>query len=126
VSPSGRRSALQPTRQAASAGIEGKVNNLLKRMTVDEKLQQPRHRRRPNAEPNAATLPVFELREAGRRCRLVRKNKGTLVLTPTGRALRQDPGALWWHLTTSLSDAGADIERDAGTMLLLAVGAGTR
>jgi hypothetical protein len=70
------------------------------------------------------TLPVFELREAGRPCRLVRKNKGTLVLTPTGRALRRDPVALWWHLAAALPDASADIERDAGTMLLLAVGAG--
>jgi hypothetical protein len=41
------------------------------------------------------TFPVFELREAGRRCRLVRKNKGRLVLTATGRALRRDPVALW-------------------------------
>jgi beta-glucosidase len=32
--------ALQPTRQAASQGIERNVDNLLKQMTVDEKLQQ--------------------------------------------------------------------------------------
>jgi beta-glucosidase len=32
--------ALQPTRQTASQGIERKVDNLLKQMTVDEKLQQ--------------------------------------------------------------------------------------
>jgi beta-glucosidase len=33
-------SALQPTRHAADQGIEGKVDNLLRQMTVDEKLQQ--------------------------------------------------------------------------------------
>lgn len=70
------------------------------------------------------TLPVFELREAGRRCRLVRKHKGLLILTPAGRALRRDPVALWWHLAAALPDASSDLERDAGTMLLLAVGAG--
>ena len=32
--------ALQPTRQSASQGIERKVDNLLRQMTVDEKLQQ--------------------------------------------------------------------------------------
>jgi beta-glucosidase len=32
--------ALQPTRQAADRGIERKVDNLLRKMTVDEKLQQ--------------------------------------------------------------------------------------
>lgn len=67
---------------------------------------------------------MFELREAARRCRLVRKHKGILVLTPTGRTLRRDPVPLWWHLASALPDASADIERDAGTMLLLAVGAG--
>lgn len=70
------------------------------------------------------TRPVFELREAARRCRLVRKHKGLLVLTPAGRALRRDPVALWWHLASGLPDASSDVERDAGTMLLLAVGAG--
>jgi beta-glucosidase len=33
-------SALAPTRQAASQGIERKVDTLLRKMTVDEKLQQ--------------------------------------------------------------------------------------
>jgi beta-glucosidase len=32
--------ALQPTRQAANRGIERKVDDLLRKMTVDEKLQQ--------------------------------------------------------------------------------------
>jgi hypothetical protein len=70
------------------------------------------------------TLPVFELLEAGRRCRLVRKNKGALVLTATGRALRRTLSRCGGHLAAALPDASAEIERDAGTMLLLAVGAG--
>src|SRR4051794_19008112 len=32
--------AIQPTRQPASSGIERKVDNLVRKMTVDEKLQQ--------------------------------------------------------------------------------------
>jgi len=67
------------------------------------------------------TPPVFELRESARRCRLVRKYKGALVLTPAGRTLRSDPVALWWHLAAELPKGRDDIECDAGTTLLLAV-----
>ncbi|MDT5039453.1 MAG: beta-glucosidase [Actinoplanes sp.] len=40
ASRSSDEAALQPTRQAADRGIEGKVSNLLGRMTLQEKLQQ--------------------------------------------------------------------------------------
>ncbi len=40
ASQSSDEAALQPTRTTASSSIEAKVNNLVKRMTVDEKLQQ--------------------------------------------------------------------------------------
>lgn len=76
------------------------------------------------ANPQEHTLPVFELREAARRCRLVRKHKGSLVLRPAGRALRSDPVTLWWHLANALPYVTADVEQDAGTTLLLAVAAG--
>lgn len=39
ASQSSDEAALQPARQAADRGIEGRVNALIARMTVDEKLQ---------------------------------------------------------------------------------------
>jgi beta-glucosidase len=42
ASQSSDEATLQPTRQAADRSIEGRVNNLLGRMTLDEKLQQLR------------------------------------------------------------------------------------
>jgi len=70
------------------------------------------------------TSSVFGLRESAMRLRLVRKLRGTLVLTPAGRALRGNAEQLWWHLATHLNDRAADVELDAGGLLLLAVAAG--
>ena len=70
------------------------------------------------------TASVFKLRESAMRLRLVRKLRGTLILTPAGRDLRGDSEQLWWHLATHLNDRAADVELDASGLLLLAVAAG--
>ena len=70
------------------------------------------------------TVPVLELRESAMRFRLLHRRKGRLLLTPTGRALRQDPRGLFEHLAQCAPDAPDDAARDAGFLLLLAVSAG--
>jgi hypothetical protein len=48
------------------------------------------------------TLPVLHLRESAQTMGLLRKYRGKLVLTPRGRAVRNDPLALWWHLAEQM------------------------
>lgn len=47
----------------------------------------------PGTEPELYDL--HQLRELAQRLKLVRKAKGRLTLTPTGRSLLDDPDALW-------------------------------
>lgn len=70
------------------------------------------------------TIPVLELRESAMRFRLLRKRKGQLLLTPTGRALQQDPQGLFEHLAQCAPDAPDGAGRDGGFLLLLAVSSG--
>jgi hypothetical protein len=44
------------------------------------------------------TAPVLDFRESMMRLGLLRKYRGTLLATPAGRKLRDNPVALWWHL----------------------------
>jgi hypothetical protein len=70
------------------------------------------------------TLPILELRESAQRFGLLRKNRGRLLVTKTGRSLLDDPLGLWWHLAARLPDARSEPERDAGVLYLLTVAAG--
>lgn len=70
------------------------------------------------------TAPVLHLRESATRFGLLRKRKGHLLLTPTGRALRHDQQALFAHLAHCAPDTADGAAQDAGFLLLLAVTGG--
>jgi hypothetical protein len=70
------------------------------------------------------TLPILELRESAQRFGLLRKSRGQLLITKTGRTVRDDPLGLWWHLAARLPDARSEPERDAGVLYLLTAAAG--
>ena len=68
------------------------------------------------------TLPVLHLRETAQAMGLLRKYRGTLVLTPRGRAVHNDPLALWWHLAEQMPPATKDrCETHAGLIFLATV-----
>jgi hypothetical protein len=70
----------------------------------------------------AGTWPVLHLRESAQKMGLVRKHKGELRQTANGRALRDDPVALWWHLARRMPLRSADpFQFQAGLLLLLAI-----
>ncbi|MFC5260936.1 plasmid pRiA4b ORF-3 family protein [Kribbella qitaiheensis] len=70
------------------------------------------------------TLPVLHLRESAQAMGLLRKYRGTLVLTKRGRAVRSDPLALWWHLAEQMPPASRDAcETQAGIFLLATLAA---
>ncbi len=68
----------------------------------------------------AQTLPVLNLRESAMRLGLLRKFRGTLVATPVGRKLRDDPVSLWWHLAEHLPPPGLRHPETHASILLLA------
>jgi hypothetical protein len=71
-----------------------------------------------------STLPVLHLRESAQRMGLLRKYRGCVVPTRSGRALRSDPVDLWWHVAEKLPVKSADeAETEAGLLLLLAMAA---
>ena len=73
----------------------------------------------------STTVPVLDLRESAMRLGLLRLSKGTLLATPRGRKLRDDPVALWWHLAGHLPPPRrAPTRTHAGLLLLAAVAAG--
>lgn len=67
------------------------------------------------------TPPVAELRRAAAHSGLVRVAKGRIHATARGTALADDPVALWWHIADRLPAGRRDDERDAGTLMLLAL-----
>jgi Plasmid pRiA4b ORF-3-like protein len=70
------------------------------------------------------TLPVLHLRESATKMGLLRKHRGTLLATPRGRNLRDDPAGLWWHLAERMPLRSSDrCETQAGLLLLAAVAA---
>ncbi len=71
------------------------------------------------------TMPVLALRESTQKFRLARKHRGRLLLTTTGRALLEDPAALWRHMAAKTPATRQHAERDAGHLLLLMVASGT-
>ena len=73
------------------------------------------------------TMPVLHLRETAQRLKLLRKYKGRLVPTSTGRTLAGDPVGLWWHLAGALPVGGRDASDagwQAGVLLLALMAAG--
>jgi hypothetical protein len=72
------------------------------------------------------TMPVLHLRESAQAMGLLRKHRGTLVLTKRGRDVRDDPLALWWHLAERMPPASRDAcETQAGLILLATLAAGS-
>jgi hypothetical protein len=65
------------------------------------------------------TQPVLFFREAVQRLGLLRKHKGALVLTPAGRAVQQDPTALWGHIASHLLPDRPPFDVDATVLVLL-------
>lgn len=71
------------------------------------------------------TAPVLNLRESAQRAGLLRKQKGWLTVTATGRKLMRDPVALWRHLAERIPPAGRDeCATQAGLLTLITVAAG--
>jgi hypothetical protein len=70
----------------------------------------------------ADTWPVLHLRKSAQKMGLVRKHRGDLRQTTKGRAVLDDPVALWWHLARRMPLRSADpFEFQSGLLLLLAV-----
>lgn len=71
------------------------------------------------------TYPVLHLRESAQRTGLLRKHRGWLHATARGRALRDDPVGLWWHLAQRLPVPSNDgCAYQASLLYLAAVAAG--
>jgi hypothetical protein len=71
------------------------------------------------------TAPVLHLRETATKMGLLRKHRGLLLATSRGRALRDNPAGLWWHLAERMPLRSADrCETQAGLLLLVAIAAG--
>ena len=71
------------------------------------------------------TAPVLHLRETATKMGLLRKHRGLLMATSRGRALRDNPAGLWWHLAERMPLRSADrCETQAGLLLLVTIAAG--
>lgn len=68
--------------------------------------------------------PVKILRSTATDLGLLRKRKGELLPTATGRRLGGDPEAMWLHVVASLPLGRTPVEKHAGIAALLAVAAG--
>lgn len=69
--------------------------------------------------------PVLDFRESAAKLGLIGRERGSLVLTDTGRRLRMDPVALWWQLAERLPlDSDEEYTRDSGFFLLILLAAG--
>ncbi|MDT0329436.1 hypothetical protein [Nocardiopsis lambiniae] len=80
-----------------------------------------------SANRESQTLPVLNLRESAQRAGLLRKSKGRLLLTGAGRAVRDDPRALWDHLAGRMPPAPrAEVERWGCLLMFLLAAAGSR
>ncbi len=71
------------------------------------------------------TVPVLVLRESATRLGLLRKYRGTLLLTKAGTSVREDPSALWWYVARRLPlEAAGSIEHHVALLSLLGTAAG--
>jgi len=72
------------------------------------------------------TLPVLSLRESAQKMGLLRKQRGSLLLTPRGRGTRTDPIALWHHIAEKLPLRSTDpCELQAALILLVVIASET-
>ncbi len=72
------------------------------------------------------TEPVRRLRASAQRLGLLRVNRGRLLVTKAGAAMRDDPTRLWQHLAERLVGQPKDpFTRAAAALLLLAAAAGS-
>ncbi|USY22743.1 plasmid pRiA4b ORF-3 family protein [Nocardiopsis exhalans] len=79
------------------------------------------------ANREVQTLPVLNLRESAQKMGLLRKYKGRLLPTKAGKAVREDPLALWEHLAERMPPAPkAEDERLGCLVAVLAAAAGSR
>ncbi len=72
----------------------------------------------------AQTQPLLELREIATALGLVRKYRGELRLTKVGAALREDPVALWHHVSGRLPLEKSHHGSDVALLLLILVASG--
>ena len=79
--------------------------------------------RRGPGHRETQTLPVIALRESAVALGLLRKSRGTLLVTKVGRQLLDDPPGLWRHIAPRLP-LGRPYERDAGLIALLVAASG--
>jgi len=77
AAPPGDEAALQPTRLTADRGIESRVDALLRRMTLEEKLQQ------------IQLLPDFKIGDAQDPAREVRKGLGSILSVTDPATIRE-------------------------------------
>jgi hypothetical protein len=70
------------------------------------------------------TWPVLEFRESAQQLGLLRKRSGWLLPTVRGRAVTDDPVAMWQHIAERLPLGRTECERQAGTVLLLLTAGG--
>ncbi|WP_194793227.1 plasmid pRiA4b ORF-3 family protein [Raineyella fluvialis] len=70
-----------------------------------------------------STFPVLALRESATSLGLLRKSRGTLLVTKVGQQLVDDPRELLRHIASRLP-LGRPAERDAGLLALLITAAG--
>ncbi|GAA4892203.1 hypothetical protein GCM10025789_06460 [Tessaracoccus lubricantis] len=80
------------------------------------------HPFKPTTEVN--TAPVLFLRESAMALGLVRRYKGSLVLTPKGRKVAARPELLWQTIVDAVPLGKEKYEVDAGLILLLGAAAG--
>jgi hypothetical protein len=73
----------------------------------------------------ADTWPVLHLRESAQKLGLLRKHRGELLCTARGRALRDDPAGLWWHLAEKMPVCAADPFASQAALLYLTAIAGS-
>ncbi len=71
------------------------------------------------------TAPASRLRETVLETRLVRRLKGSLVLTPLGRTLADDPVGLWFHIANILPVEKHQGQRVAAILSILSALAAT-
>ena len=65
------------------------------------------------------TQPAGMLRQAAEAAKLVRKYRGSLRLTPAGRAVLDDPAGLWFHVAEQLPAERREGDRIASGLLML-------
>lgn len=98
--------------RVGAEGLELTKDGYLKPPVVEETMRALSWEKRWYGKFNreSQTRPVLDLREHCQQWKLLRKYKGRLVLTPAGRRMVHDAGALWDHLAERLAHPGTGAE----------------